>query len=270
MRRGAKKDPQSKDTVAAVDRAISILETFHQGRAALSLEALSAGTGLYKSTALRLAQTLERRGYLARTQGGEYHVGPAVLRLASLYQAAVKPPDLIAPVLRELAEATRESAGFHVRLGEQRLCLYRVDSPQLLRDHFKPGDTLPLDRGAGSKVLRAFARPYQARYADVRRRLFAATAGETSPDMSGAASPVFEQSGELAGVLTLSGPTTRFHAAALRRFERELLQAARRLTEGLGANAESFHERLRSLAPPEGSARKARPSKETGGKGSMR
>jgi DNA-binding IclR family transcriptional regulator len=29
---------------------------------------------------------------------------------------------------------TAESASFHVRQGDQRLCLYRVDSPQPVRD----------------------------------------------------------------------------------------------------------------------------------------
>jgi DNA-binding IclR family transcriptional regulator len=267
--RGTKQATIRKGTVAAVDRAISILEAFHQGSTALSLDALSASTGLYKSTILRLAQTLELRGYLTRTQHGEYHVGPAVLRLASLYQAAVKPPDLIMPVLRELAATTRESAGFHVRFGEQRLCLYRVDSPQLLRDHFKPGDTLPLDRGAGSRILRAFSRPYEARYAAVRRQLFASTAGETSHDMSGAASPVFDQSGEPVGVLTLSGPTTRFGEAALRRFEISLLEAARRITEGLGGSGECFQERLGKLVPPGHPAQRVRNSRGTRGKGSI-
>lgn len=41
------------------------------------------------------------------------------------------------------------SASFHVRQGNQRLCLFRVDSPQPIRDHIRAGDLLPLDRGVG-------------------------------------------------------------------------------------------------------------------------
>ena len=233
-----------------MDRAISVLEAFRQGDTVLSLDDLSARTGLYKSTILRLAQTLQERGYLSRTEHGEFHIGPAPLRLASLYQAAVKPPDLIMPVLRELVDTTRESAGFNVRFGQQRLCLYRVDSPQPLRDHFKPGDTVPMDRGAGSRIMRAFSKPYSPGYAAVRNQLFASTSGETAKDMSGAASPVFDQAGELVGAVTLSGPTTRFGKKALRQFELKLLDAARKLTEGLGGSGECFRRRLGELVPP--------------------
>lgn len=45
---------------------------------------------------------------------------------------------------------------FHVRQGDQRLVLFRVDSPQGLRDHVRAGDLLPLDRGAGGLVLMAY------------------------------------------------------------------------------------------------------------------
>ncbi len=235
--------------MAAVDRALSVLEAFRTGDTVLSLDDLSGRTGLYKSTILRLAHTLQVRGDRSRTEHGDFHVGPAPLRLASLYQTAVKPPDLIMPVLRELVQATRESAGFHVRFGQQRLCLYRVDSPQPLRDHFKPGDTVSLDRGAGSRIMRAFSKPFSPRYAAVRNQLFASTSGETAKDMSGAASPVFDQAGELVGAVTLSGPATRFGKKPLRRFEIRLLDAARKLTEGLGGSGECFRRRLGELVP---------------------
>jgi DNA-binding IclR family transcriptional regulator len=233
--------------VASVDRALSVLEAFREGDTVLSLHDLSKRTGLYKSTLLRLAQTLQHRGYLARTEHGEYHIGPAALRLGSLYQAAIKPPDVIMPALRELVAATNESAGFYVRFGEQRLCLYRVDSPQPVRDHFRPGDTLSMDRGAGSRILKAFAKPYLPAYAKIRKDLFATTAGETAHDMSGAASPVFDQAGEIVGALTLSGPTSRFANGAVRRFEVAVLDAARRITEGLGGNGACYQERLERL-----------------------
>src|SRR5690606_35812248 len=64
---------------------------------------------------------------------------------------------IVMPVLRELVEETGESAAYHIAHGNQRLCLYRVDSPHPIRDHIKAGDVLPLDRGSGGKVLMAFA-----------------------------------------------------------------------------------------------------------------
>ncbi len=235
-------------TVAAVERAFSILEAFRAGDVFLSLSELSNRTKLYKSTILRLSQTLERLGYIARNTGGEYHIGPAVFRLGGLYQAAMKPEDVIMPVLRRLVELTNESAGFHIRFGDKRLCLYRVDSPHPLRDHFKPGDALPLERGAGGKVLTSFGKPLKQQFADLRTKVAISASGEIAPDMAGVACPVFDNTGDLVGALTLSGPVTRFSKRTVPKFEYCLLEAAREVTEALGGDVQPFEKRLIQMA----------------------
>ena len=58
------------------------------------------------------------------------------------------------PVLEGLVARTGETAAFYVRRGEQRLCLFRADSPHLLRMHVRVGDALPLDNSAIAQVLR--------------------------------------------------------------------------------------------------------------------
>ena len=59
--------------VAAVDRALSILDALTDEK--ISLAELSKRTGLYKSTVLRLAKSLERFGYILRTDDGSYRLG---------------------------------------------------------------------------------------------------------------------------------------------------------------------------------------------------
>lgn len=233
-------DARGREGVAAVDRALSLLDAFRDRDAHLTLVELSDRTGLYKSTILRLAQTLERHGWLARRGDGAYHVGPAPLRLARLYQNAVKPEDVILPALRKLVEETAESAGFHIRFGDKRLCLYRVDSPQVLRDHFRPGDALPLERGAGGHVILAFTDPKDKAHMAVRERLLAVSSGTLTRDMSGVAAPVFDANDAFLGAISLSGPMTRFGAKVLPRFEVLVRGAARELTAALGGNAARF------------------------------
>lgn len=232
-------------TVAAVERAFSILDAYRQGDVFLSLSELAKRTGLYKSTILRLVQTMERSGFMARNALGEFHIGPTVLRLGGLYQAAMKPEEVIMPALRALVAETGESAGFHIRFGDRRLCLHRVDSPQPLRDHFKPGDALPLSRGAGGKVLSAFSTPHQLQYATLRKKLVISASGEIAPDMGGVACPVFGKSGELFGALTLSGPTTRFNKRSVPRFEAAVLLSARQVTQAMGGDVSLYDLALR-------------------------
>ncbi|MDB5800734.1 MAG: IclR family transcriptional regulator [Rhodocyclales bacterium] len=72
--------------VAAVDRALLILSAFHEEDVALSLALLARRTGLYKSTILRLLQSLLRAGYVVRLPDGNYVVGPEPARLARMFQ----------------------------------------------------------------------------------------------------------------------------------------------------------------------------------------
>src|SRR5690349_20791219 len=142
-------DRAAPDGVAAVDRALSLLGAYREGDRSLTLNDLAARTGLVKSTVLRLLASLAHFGLVQRDQEGRYTLGPEVARLQSIYTRSFSLESIVLPELRALVERTRESAVYHVRQGDLRLVLYRVDSPQPIRDHLKVGDVMPLDRGPG-------------------------------------------------------------------------------------------------------------------------
>ncbi|EHP42364.1 IclR family transcriptional regulator [Cupriavidus basilensis OR16] len=214
----------------AVDRALFVLSAFHLGDTTLSLVALAQRTGLYKSTLLRLLASLEHARLILRHTDGRYGLGPEVARLNSVYAASFSLELIVMPVLRQLVQATRESAAYHVEQGEHRLCLYRVDSPQPVRDHAKAGELLPRNRGAGGRVLRAFSGARGEIYQKIREEGVAAMVGDRLPEIAGVSSPVFGPDGELKGALTLTCPTPRFDEA----FRPHVLRAARDLTLALG------------------------------------
>jgi len=226
---------------AAVDRALSLLAAFRPGDQALSLAELASRTRLYKSTALRLLASLEHARLLQRLDDGRYGLGPEVARLHALYAASFSLDRVMLPVLRGLVAATGESAAYHVRQGEARLCLYRVDSPHPIRDHVKAGDLLPLNRGAGARILIAFAtqrtragspkdRQLQAR---IRAQGYFAAVGDREAEVAGISAPVFGADGTLAGALTLTMPSHRYDE----RHVQPVLAAARELSLALGMTA---------------------------------
>ena len=218
--------------VAAVDRALSVLGAFQDGDAALSLAELAERTRLYKSTVLRLLASLEHGGWVQRQDDGRYAVGSAVARLHAVYEQSFSLDKLVMPVLRVLVQATGESAAYHVRQGRERLCLYRVDSPHPVRDHARAGDLLPLDKGAGGRVLVAFdpelsdwVKKNRNHYARVRADGYEALVGDRHSEIAGISAPVFRRSGELAAALTLTMPAHRYDE----RYVKNVLQAARDL-----------------------------------------
>lgn len=214
---------------AAVDRALSLLSAFRAGDVSLSVTELAERTRLYKSTVLRLLASLAHGGLLRKTPQGLWALGPEISRLAALYTASFSLEDVVLPVMQALVAKTGESVALHVRQGDQRLCLYRVDSPQLLRDHVRAGDVLPLDRGAGGRVLMAFSGAKGKRYDQVRQDGYILAIGDRVPGLVGISAPVWKSAGQLVGALTLTVPEGRYRA----RFVEDLRAAALALCQQL-------------------------------------
>ena len=215
---------------AAVDRAISLLAAFRPDDKSLTVTELAQRTRLYNSTVLRLLASLAHGRLLQRTAEGQWALGPEVARLASIYSASFSMEDVVLPEMRALVDRTQESVAFHVKQGDQRLVLFRVDSPQLLRDHVRAGDLLPLDRGAGGRVLMAFTGAKGRIYDAVRRDGYVTITGDRIPGLAGISAPVWRSGGELAGALTLTAPEQRLQPS----FIDDVRASAKRLTDALG------------------------------------
>jgi len=232
----ADSEPQSEPGVAAVDRAIAILNAFRDEDHSLTLSDLADRTGLYKSTILRVSESLLRAEYLRRLADGTFQIGPATLRLASLFQRQCRTSELVPPVLRWLVERTTECASFYIREGQFAVCLHRVDCSRMVRDAIREGDRLPIDKGAAAHVLRAFAGDAGERLDRVRQDGFCASFGEVDPEIAAVSIPVFSANRQLLGSLTLSGPRYRFGEQQVRSMLPALMQGARDLSSAFGGN----------------------------------
>lgn len=220
--------------VAAVDRALSLLAAFRAGDGPLTLAQLAERTRLYKSTVLRLLASLQHAGWVLRLDDGRFALGHEAARLHAVYAADFSLDRVVLPVLRDLVAATRESAAYHVRQGDARLCQFRVDSPHPVREHIRAGDLLPLDKGTGARVLAAFGDGRAPRAGTAEHRLRArirelgyfTAVGDRLDEVAGISAPVFHADGRLAAALTLTMPAHRYDE----RHVRHVLAAARRLS----------------------------------------
>lgn len=222
---------------AAVDRALSLLSAFRPGDRALGVTELAERTRLHKSTALRLLNSLAHAGLLVRDETGGWSPGPEIDRLAQVRAAAFPLEAVALPLMRALVAATQESVALHVRSGAQRLCLLRVDSPHLLRDHVRAGDLLPLERGAGGRVLLAFAGEPGHPVAGAHQMAVPADLIAQCAGLTGISAPVWRSGGAagaapvLVGALTLTVPEPRMRPELVG----ALRETAARLSAALGA-----------------------------------
>ncbi len=110
------------------------------------------------STVYRYLRTLAGFGFVDR-HGTGYRLGP---RLIIGSGAVITSEVLIRvadPILQMLVEETGETAVISRRIGLSAVCLHEVESRHPLRVTLEPGASTPLNAGAISKVLLAFAPP---------------------------------------------------------------------------------------------------------------
>ena len=239
-----------RDGVAAVDRALALLEAFDRGPTSMSLSELARATGMVKSTALRLAASLQRGGYLRRGDDGRYRLGPALARLGARYQASFEIGDHVMPALERLARSSGESASLYVREGDQRVCLFRANARRHRLLHFvQVGTHFRYDTGASGRVISAFSEPDAPDPLGVRERLVAVSVLDRMiSDTAAVAAPVFAAGDVFVGALSLSGPVTRFAAQALPRLTRALLIAAADVSGALGGSPDRYRNALAAAA----------------------
>ncbi len=240
-------ETKEKGGVAALERAVLILSVFRAEDKDLSLAEIAARTGIYKSTILRLCTSLIRGGLLIKLETGHYKIGPEALRLGTIYQLNLDLGDVLLPLMRELMAETQESVLFYVREGNQRVCLYRVESPQKLRFNVRVGDLLPLDRGSPGRIMLAFSGVRGELYDEIRRNHLHISNGDRDPDTGGLGAPVFGPRQSLLGAIAITGPISRLNPKAAERMAPLLLQAAARATQSLGGDPDGLRMARRAL-----------------------
>lgn len=198
----------------SVERAMSILSAFSAQRPDMSLAELAQETGLHKSTILRLTNSLALYGFIQRDPDGRFSVGPSVWRLGLIFRRDFAKREKVTPALRRLVKATGETASYYVRSGNERVCLYRENSPNLLRFHVEEGMRLKLSTGASGLVLRHFSGDDVEDKSLFNEKGTTQSVGQTILDIASVATPVFSPEGELLGALTVSGLKNRFDADA--------------------------------------------------------
>jgi len=247
------RQPEDAGGVAAVNRALSVLQAFEDSVDGMTLTDLMNSTGLYHSTILRLCESLERFKYLKRLPDGRYMLGPTPFYLGMLYQSSFRLQDYALPVLRELSKATLETAAIYVREGNDRICLHRVELPRGVRMNVREGDRVELDKGAAGRVLLAFSGEAGEAFDKVRAERYAVSLAERDSDSAGLACPVFGVGQRLVCALSLGVPLYRFTRAKMAAVLPLVMGAGRRLTEDLGGDPSPLREpyaRLKGLRLP--------------------
>lgn len=222
--------------VDVVDRVVAILLAFRPGEPSLTLTELAERTGLYKSTVLRLTAALGHHHLLTRCGDGRYRLGVLNYSMGKRYESNLDIGDVLLPLMREWNEKLGETVAFHIRSGDVRVCLFRIDSRFSVRAEVKPGDVQQLERGAGGRVLLAFGGMAGEPYEAIRQDHCYLSIGERDAETAGVSAPVFGPMQELVGAVGIVTPVTRMTPEQVVPFTAAVLDIAARATVLLGGD----------------------------------
>ncbi len=222
--------------VEAVQRAFDVLDVLAESDTELGTNEISRRAGINASSVSRLLATLTSTGVVEHVQAsGRYKLGPRLLQLGSIALARLDLRGIAAPHLQALVDATGETATLSVPGERDAVTVDFVRSPASVQGVAHVGRPSIAHATATGKVLLAFGnrlppagplKMYTPRtivqraalsteLSRVRKRGHAYNFGEREEDLHAIAAPVLGAGPELAAIIAVQGPASRFSRVAM-------------------------------------------------------
>lgn len=266
--------PESRYNIEALARGLEILTLFTFEKASLNLTEIVAATRLNKSTAFRMASTLEALGYLERDPDTRcYRPGLKVLQLGFTALNCLEMAQIAQPHLKALSDAGGETTNMSIRDGAEIVYVARNAIQQIISVNLQRGARLPAYcTSMGKAQLTDLAQPellallgegpypkkapntitsldaLAAELEQVRRQSYAINDEELAVGLRSVAAAIRGSEGHAVAAINISCPGARISREELEaRLAPQVVAAARRISSALGASTHR-HE-----APPNGS-----------------
>jgi DNA-binding IclR family transcriptional regulator len=243
---------KTHESVRAVERALDILLAFKPTDEALTVSELLQRVDLSRPTLYRLLHTLQRKQFLVSSGDPQrFHLGPAVAQLAHVWTAGLDLSALAEPMMRKLWDETGETVALFIPEGAFRVCIAEMPSTQALSFRRGVGYRERLILGASGKAILAHMpdlphklksyggsdidpKKFQRELAAIKDRGYAVSKHELIEGAVAVSAPFFNGAGEVAGSLSVYGPSVRLASAQIERFGKHLVHEAEQISHVLG------------------------------------
>jgi DNA-binding IclR family transcriptional regulator len=223
--------------IRALDRGLDILEAFTLSRPDLTIGEIGEQAHLPKPTVVRLLSVLAERGYVERVPGAErYRLGVRTLEVGSVFLQSTSLEAEARPIMRHLADETRQTANLGILDHEQVVHIEVVAPDRPVRfwasigkreDAYVSGlgkvllSTLPRktldayvakDRPALTAHTITGGEPLRAELERVQAQGYAIDHEESNPGVVCVAAPIRDGNGRITAAVSISGSKAEFTA----------------------------------------------------------
>lgn len=249
--------------MGTVSKALSLLTNFNQSRTEIGLSEIARLAGVNKATAYRLLTELQEGGFVEQAGPDKtWRLGPEILRLARLREAAVPMTTASRAILERIAGETHETAHVSVLRGTELNALAHVYSTRhATRVMMEDAERLSLHgTGSGLAVLAFSPREFvesvlaqplaqhtpdtitepgavRALLAPIAETGIAESVGGFEADVHSHAAPVFGADGLPIGALAVAAPVARVTPDRAAVIRDAVLAGAMELTRAIGGVA---------------------------------
>lgn len=249
-----------KKTFTSLEKAVDILDLFDMNKREFSAQEISSTLDLPLSSVYKYIDFLVNRQLLRHKPNSKmYGLGYMITRLSYVLQKDFDLVEIIRPYLESLSEETGETAMLTIIVGEEAVCLDRVEPQRLVKLSLDPGRRLPLYTGSSSKILLAFQTDefidnflrehpllqvsdktitdpeiLKDNLQQIRKDGFSISDSEVDAGAKAVSVPVLDQKGTAIAGLTVAGPSERFEQQQLSVLCKRLQKESEKISVYLG------------------------------------
>ncbi|WP_342069940.1 HTH-type transcriptional regulator BhcR [Yoonia algicola] len=254
-------DKGAQNTIKSLDRALEVLVQLGKMQGS-TLSEIAGVLGQSPATVYRVLTTFQGRGFADFDEQSQiWSIGPAAFLTGSQFLRRTSLVERARPIMRDLMEATGETANLGIERDGKVLFLGQVETHATIRAFFPPGTASAMhSSGIGKALLSRMDdkrqrqvlaasqleqfTPYtltdpEAMIADLhatKARGYAFDGEERNIGMRCIAAPVYNVFGEAVAGISVSGPTARITDDRIADLAEDVMDAAKRLTRAIGGN----------------------------------
>ncbi|MDX8351849.1 HTH-type transcriptional regulator BhcR [Cognatiyoonia sp. IB215182] len=254
-------DKAAQNTIKSLDRALEVLVQLGQMQGG-TLSEIAGELGQSPATVYRVLSTFKARGFVDFDDETQvWNIGPAAFLTGSQFLRRTSLVERARPIMRDLMEATGETANLGIERDGKVLFLGQVETHATIRAFFPPGTASAMHAsGIGKALLSRMDDKRQravlaasklerftphtltepdAMIADLhsaKARGYAIDGEERNLGMRCIAAPVYNVFGEAVAGISVSGPTSRITEDRIPGLAEFVMKAAATLTTAIGGN----------------------------------